>query len=99
MVKPILGRTLINSVNWKFRMWFPSVAAPLKSRICQMMNKFRIMGLLLNKKRKQTRLDSSDETFNGIRPQLEASSRKFKTVVTGDVCLEFMCRQTHNHSV
>lgn len=91
LLKPILGRTLINSVNWKFRMWFPNVAVPLISRICQMMDKFRIMGLLLNKKRQQTRRVSSAETFYGIRAQLEASPRKFKTVVTGDLCLEVIC--------
>jgi len=53
------------------------------------------MGLLLNKKQQQTWRFSSDETFNDIRAQLEASPQKFKTVVTGELCLEVICAGRH----
>ena len=59
------------------------------------MNKFWIMGLLLNKKQQPTWRFSSDETFNDSRAQLEASPRKFKTVVTGDLCLEVIFAGRH----
>ena len=33
----------------KFRTWFPGVLVPLKSTVCEVMNKFHMTGSLLNK--------------------------------------------------
>jgi len=39
-----LGKESYEKHHKKFRIWFPGVSAPLKSTVCEVMNKFQMTG-------------------------------------------------------